>query len=124
MAACRAVPNGVVHQVDHHLPQPAGSATATSVGGVTRNRHPRVTRPDRDVVDGVAQEFVDAERAELQRNRAALDAREIEQIGHQFAEPLGLRQRHPHGLGVWFGDAVDDVLQHRVQGRDRGAQLV
>ena len=101
----------------------AGSATATRSGGDSRHHDVDAVGRGRDVRHGVAQEFVDREITALQRNRPAFEAGQVEQVGDQFAESLGLRQRHPHRLGVRFGDAVDDVLQHRVQGRDRACAV-
>jgi hypothetical protein len=76
------------------------------------------------VGDGIAQEVCGSERAGLQRDRATLEAGEVEQVGHQLAESLGLQQRHPHGVGIWLRDTVDDVLEHGVQRGDRRAQFV
>jgi hypothetical protein len=76
------------------------------------------------VFDGFAEKLVDPEQFELQWNRPAFETGEIEQIGHELAKARGLGQRHTHGLGIGVRDAVDDVLEHRVQSGDRCAQLV
>ena len=45
-------------------------------------------------------------------------------VGDQPAEPFGLGQGRTQRRGIGVGDAVDDVLQQRLQRGDRRAQLV
>ena len=46
--------------------------------------------------------------------------KEVEQVRDQAAEPVGLGECRPQRLRIGRRDAVGEVLQHRVQGRDRG----
>ena len=57
-------------------------------------------------------------------HRARLEPGEVEELLHQAAEPLDLRQHRAERLGVGLGDAVDQVLEHGLQRGDRRAQLV
>ena len=59
-----------------------------------------------------------------QRQRAALQPRQVEQLLDEPAEPLGLAQRRAQRGGIGRLDAVDEVLQQRLQRADRRAQLV
>ena len=65
-----------------------------------------------------------AERRRPQRQRAALQPRQVEQLRDEPAEPLGLGQRGPQRGRIGRLDAVDEVLQQRLQRAERRPQLV
>ncbi len=60
----------------------------------------------------------------LQRDRARLEAGEIEQLLDQPTEPLDLREHGLEGLGIGRGHAVDEVLEHDLERGDGRAELV
>ena len=68
------------------------------------------------------QEPGDVEPLPVQRYHPGVDPGQVEQLGHQPAEALGLRERGAQRVRV--GHPVDHVLQYRLQREDRGAQLV
>ena len=67
---------------------------------------------------------LDLERAPVERHAAGLEPGEVEQLLHQPTEPFDLRQHRAQRLGVGGLDAVDQVLEDRLQRGDRCAQLV
>ena len=56
--------------------------------------------------------------------QAGVEPGQVEQLGDQPAEPLGLVERGAQRGGVGRRHPVHDVLQQRLQGRDRCPQLV
>ena len=67
---------------------------------------------------------LDLELLAVERQRARLEAGEIEELLHEAAEPFDLRQHRRERLGVGLVHTVDDVLEHGLQRGDRRAQLV
>src|SRR6266511_2238671 len=122
-AAGGAVPGGVVEQVRDHLVQPARVGDGLARFGVDAEAHVATGRTGGDL--GLPyrhrQEPGHVEGLQVQRYHPGLDPGQVEQLGDQPAEALGLGQRGPQGVRV--GDAVDDVLQHRLYREDGGTQL-
>ena len=123
-AAGRAVPRGVVEQVGEHLVQPG----AVGPGHGLRRRHvdrePDVAPGHRGLRHRRLEHLGHRDVTAVQRLGAGVDPGQVQQLAHQPAEPLGLRQRDLQGGRVRVGHAVDQVLQDRVQRRDRRPQLV
>ena len=118
-----AVTDGVVHQVGEHLAQP----------GLVGPRHQPGGDPDQDGRDAVGgghlPGHVPDQRGEVDRRRvelavAALGTGQVEQVLHERAQPLRLREGLRQGGAVSGPDTVQEVLQLCAQRRDRGAQLV
>ena len=66
----------------------------------------------------------DVEQVAIERQRARLEAGEVEQLLHEPAEALDLGEHRAQRLGIGVADAVDEVLEHGLQRGDRRAQLV
>ena len=118
------VAGSVVQQVRDQLVEP---------GRVSRDRERG--RRDADVVrhlptghpglgHGALQQLEDGHLGGRQRCLAGVDPGEVEQVGDEGGEPLGLGERRPQGRGVRLGDPVDEVLEHGAQGGERSAELV
>ena len=73
---------------------------------------------------GALDEGADVDHREGERRAAAVDPAEVEQVADEGPEPFGLGQSGAqHGV-VGAHDAVDEVLEQRLLGGERGAQLV
>ena len=73
---------------------------------------------------GALDEGSDVDRGEVEGRAAAVDPAEVEQVTDEGPEPFGLGQGGPqHGV-VRTHDPVDEVLEQRLLGGERGAQLV
>ena len=72
----------------------------------------------------VGEHRLDRERLAVERHGAGLEAGEVEELGDEAAEPLDLGEHRVERAGIGGGDAVDEVLERRLQRGERGAQLV
>ena len=117
-----AVARGVVEQVGEQLVQPLRVSRHGEVGRL----HPHaVAQPvDPGLRHRVGEELGDVDLLDQQRGHALLDAGQVEQVGHQTAQSLRLGQGDLQRFRVGAGHAVDEVLEDRLQRRDRCAQLV
>ena len=121
--AVRGVAPGVVEGVDQQLPQPCGVGGDDEVGrdrDVVRRRPSRV----RHLADAVGDQPGQPDLAGLEPDDARLEPGQLQQVGHQVPQPLGLGQGTGEVLGVGRDDAVGEVLQDGGHGGQRGAQLV
>jgi hypothetical protein len=94
----------------------------------------RVRRVDREddvlgrvqarLAGGALEQVPRRERAHVEGLLAGLEAREVQQLGHEPAEAARLREHRAQRLGIGLADPVDDVLEHRLQRPERRAQLV
>jgi hypothetical protein len=114
------VPQRVVEQVGQHLVQPLGVGVDDQARLDVGDHPLRGPGGARDVVD----EGSEVEALAVQRHLAGLQPRQVQQGAHQPGEPAGLRQRGLERLRVGLRDAVGEVLQQRLQGGERRAQLV
>jgi len=83
---------------------------------------PRRVQPGLDG-DGVEQRG-GVDPLPAQRHRARLQPGQVQQLGHEAPEPLGLLQHRAEQLRVGLLDPVDQVLEPGLEGGDRRAQLV
>ena len=123
-AAARGVAHRVLEQVGDDLVHALGVAVGGEVAGLDVHR-------DRDgglvqllLAHRVLEQRLDAELGALERHRARLEPGQVEELLHEPAEPLDLGEHRAERLGIGLGDAVDEVLEHRLQRGDRRAQLV
>lgn len=123
LPARRAVPRGVVQQVRDELGEPSRVGPHGQVG---RRRHGirDRARPDLGFGHGALKEGQHADLLELERRDSGVHAREVEQVGHEVREPLGLGQGSPQLRVVRGDDSVDEVLQEGALRGQRRAQLV
>ena len=123
-AAARRVAHRVLEQVGDHLVHALGIAVGGEVGGVDRHRHRDLGRVQLLLADRVREERLDPELGAVERHRARLEPGQVEELLDQAAQPLDLGEHRAERLGVGLGDAVDQVLEHRLQRGDGRAQLV
>ncbi len=121
-ATGRTVAVRVVEEVGKQLVQPVGVRGHREA---LRRHHDRVAQTlDPGLGDRVLEQICESDVLEPQRGHALLDARQVEQVAHEAPEPLGLGQSAPQLFRAGLGHPVDEVLQHRLECGDRGAQLV
>ena len=120
----RAVPDRVVDEVDHQLGEPGGVAHHGEVLGMGLAAHRDGARADRGLRRGCLHQVGDAHLGDGQGRHPGVQAGEVEQVGDQRAESLGLPQRPPERLVVGAHDPIDEVLQEGPLGSQRGPQLV
>ena len=104
----------------------SGSAGTVRSGGSTTTGNRSRLAPPTSVAPSAASSRKSCSRtsAICSGHVARLEARQVQQVRHQPAEPFRLRERGLHRRRVRLRDAVDDVLELGLQRRDRGAQLV
>ena len=124
LAVGRRVPHRVLDEVGDDLVQALVVAVERQVLGLHRHREadrsgvqPRL--PDREV-----EHRADLEHAPVERHAARLEPRQVEQLLHEPAQPFDLGEHGAQRLGIGRFDAVDQVLEHRLQRGDRRPQLV
>jgi hypothetical protein len=117
-----AVPGRVVEEVGQQLVQAVGICGNGEVLGshVDRVAHPAGA----GLRDGVGKDVAEPDLLEPQRSRALLDAGQVEQVPDKPAQPFGLGQGGAKLVRAGVRHPVDEVLEHGLQCRDGGAQLV
>ena len=121
----RRVAHRVLDEVHDDLVDALGVARDDAARrGASIEKTTSVGRVQSRLARGALEHVAHRERADVERLLAGLQAREVEQLRHEPAEPARLREHRAQRLGVGLADAVDDVLEHRLQRADRRAQLV
>ena len=139
-ATDRAVPDGVVQEVGKHLGEAVGvrldeeavltTRTGLAAAPTILTDHgdeadpPLVGATGRGFRDSLRDEPPHVDGRERQRLDAAVDPAEVEEVGHEVAEALGLGERGAERGVVGRHDAVDEVLEQRLLGGQGRAQLV
>ena len=123
-AARGTVPRGVVEEVGHELAQPRGVGADHEVGRLDTDLVDHGAPQQACLGDGVLEQRQHRDGGRVEGRLAGVDPREVEQVLDETAGPLGLVEGGPEGGGVVGPDAVDDVLEHRAEPGQRGAQLV
>ena len=124
VALARRVPHRVLDEVRDHLVQAFGVGIEREVIGFDRDRQADVAGVQPGLAHRELEHRRDLEDPPVEGNAARFEAREVEELLHQPAEPLDLGEHGAERLGVGRLDAVDEVLQHRLQRGDRRPQLV
>ncbi len=124
LSPSRAVPHGVVDEVGDELGQPGAVGVDDEVGRLDGVAHPHGAPVDRGLGHGVPQEGGDLDVTDAQGRCTGVDAGEVEQVGDEGTEPLGLLERPAQGRVVRAHDAVDEVLEEGALCGERRPQLV
>ena len=124
VARPRRVAHGVLDEVHDDLVDALGVALDEQPGGRVDREDDVVGRVQARLARGALDDVADGERAHVERLLAGLQAGEVQQLGDEAPEPARLREHRAQRLGVRLADAVDDVLEHRLQRAERRAQLV
>ena len=114
----------VLEQVGDDLVDTFGIAVGGEIGGVDLDRHVDPGRVQALFPHRVREQGLDTERGALERHRAGLEPGQVEQLLDQAAEAFDLPEHGVEGLGVGFGNAVDEVLEDSLQRGDGRAELV
>ncbi len=123
-AAVGGVPGGVVEQVGHDLVQSSAVGVDNQLIWYDVDRVSHRPAGQLCLVDAGLQKVGQGYGGAVQLGGAGFDAGQVEQLADQGAQPLGLGERGPQGVRIWGRYPVDQVLQHRTQGRDRRTKLV
>jgi hypothetical protein len=114
----------ILDEVRDDLVQALLVGAQLEVGRLDRHRHRNARRVELRLAHGLVQQHLNVEGLPVERHDARFEAGEIEQLLHEPAEPLHLRQHRAQRRGVGRFDAVDEVLEHDLERGDRRAQLV
>ncbi len=120
----RRVPHRVLDEVRDDLVQTFGVGVEPEVARDDLDLEVHVGGVQLRLADRVLEHRPHLERVAVERQRARLEAGEVEELLHQPAEPLDLGEHRAQRLRVGLADAVDEVLEHGLQRGDRRAQLV
>ena len=118
------VPGRVVEQVGDQLVEPRRIGRGRQRGRRGADVVPHLATGHPRLGHGALQQRQDGHLRGGQLSLAGVHPGEVEQVGGEGGEPLGLVERRPQGHGVRLRDAVDEVLEHGAQGGDRGAKLM
>jgi hypothetical protein len=118
------VAGGVLEQVGHDLVQALGVGVHRQVGGLDRHPHLGGPRVQAGLVGRLVQQRPEGHDRAAQRRRPRLEAGQVEQLADHPAQPLGLGEHRPQHRRIGGLDAIDQVLEVRLEGRDGRAQLV
>ena len=91
---------------------------------VVVERHARVGPSHLDLGEDLRDERGELDALAFERDVARLEPRQVEELVHEPAQPLGLHEHDLQRLGVGLLDTVEQVLQMRPQRRDRRLELV
>ena len=118
--------DSVVDEVEDHLVHALGVGLDRReiVGHVAAHVDVAIGARHLDLRHHLRHQRAERDLLAAQRHLARLELREIEQLLHEAAESLGLRQHHLEDLGVRLLDAVEQVLQVRPDRGDRRLELV
>ena len=89
-----------------------------------REVHALCLRSRAPLVGDVGEQLAGRNRLPLERHSPGLELGQIEQLLDQVAKALDLGERALQGLAARLLDAVDEILEPRPKGADRGSQLV
>ena len=118
--------DGVVEQVGDHLVQPLGIAGGLQVAGLDAHLQPHRPVAEDALACGLLEQPAHAERHRPELEPPALELGEVEQLGDEPAESLGLRERGAEGGRIrGLDDAALAALEaYRWPGNVRELQNV
>ena len=118
------VADRVLEQVRHDLVDALGVAVGGEAGVLDLHVDGDAGHVQLLLADRVGEHRLDREGLPVEGDGAGLEPGEVEELGDEAAEPLDLGQHRVERAGIGGGDAVDEVLEGRLQRGERGAQLV
>ncbi len=122
--AGRGVAHRVLEQVRHDLVHPLGVAVGREAGLVDVHLDDDAGCMELLLAYRVREHRRDREVLAVEGHGAGLEPGEVQELGDQAAEPLDLGEHREERVRVGGGDAVDDVLERRLERGEWGAQLV